>query len=365
MNMRRNRESDLERQYYTQVYKKQPNTQPNREEFLSFLPKNPNSNYLQVNNSSSALSDDEYTDESEIKLIESHFKQLGVESIEFSALRNYSYLQSKENDCIESLLLKIQEPQVAEKVEESQVVEIVELKCSEKVQNNLRKIVSYFSFENLSKIFKPIDFQSNNYLLWLAMVSFFYVYNIFSITIRYSFEYDKIDESKNESESFNITENFVFNNISHLFVSNISNNHTSNNSVNFSDKTVARISIIDYLKYILMTYFIEGKLYWFLFDYTSDLIYLIDIFLIQTRIKFIKEGLWVNDLKSTALNYFQGSKFKVSNKKTFSPIPECAVFGTRYRKCFLIFFPRLCLVLFATIEFYKKVKNWSVEVSSF
>jgi hypothetical protein len=67
-----------------------------------------------------------------------------------------------------------------------------------------------------------------------------------------------------------------------------------------------------YLKYILMTYFIDGKLYWFLFDYASDLIYLIDIFLIQTRIKFIKEGLWVNDLKSTALNYFQGTKFKVS-----------------------------------------------------
>ena len=303
INMRRNRDIDLERQYFTQVYKRQPNFQLNQNEYSSFLPKKQHSNYLQVNTDASISSTEEFSDESEIELIESHFKRLGIESFEVSALRNYSYLQSKENDCIESLLLKIQEPQSTEKVEEPKEAEIVKLKCGEQIQTNFRKFILYFTFENLSKFFKPIDFQSLNYLLWLAMVSIFYVYNIFSITIRYSFEYDKIESSEVENETL-IEQNVTFNNFSNFIVFNNFTNYTN------LIETLDESTFLTKSKSIFEI-FIRKKLYWFLFDYTSDLIYLIDMFLIQTRIKFIKEGLWVNDLKSTTLNYFASSKFIV------------------------------------------------------
>ena len=62
MNIRRNRDFDLERQYFTQVYKKQSDRQSNENEHSSFLPKK--HNFLQVNTYNSTSSADEFSDES-------------------------------------------------------------------------------------------------------------------------------------------------------------------------------------------------------------------------------------------------------------------------------------------------------------
>jgi hypothetical protein len=116
------------------------------------------------------------------------------------------------------------------------------IKKSELVKNlTLRAIKSFIS---------PIKQQNLSYLLWLSILSTFYLYNLVSISLRFSFD--------------------------------LKLNSTS-----------------------------MGNLYWSTADYIADLVYLIDIFAIKTRIKFIKDGLWVSDYKSMALNHVKSLNFLV------------------------------------------------------
>ena len=115
------------------------------------------------------------------------------------------------------------------------------------------------TFENLTtraikSFISPIKQQNLSYLLWLSVLSTFYLYNLVSITLRFSFDL------KFSSE----------------------NNSTS-----------------------------MGNMYWSTADYIADFVYLIDIFAIKTRIKFIKNGLWVSDYKSMALNHVKSLNFLV------------------------------------------------------
>lgn len=51
---------------------------------------------------------------------------------------------------------------------------------------------------------------------------------------------------------------------------------------------------------------------WMFFDYVSDLVYIIDIALIQPRIMYISDGFWVTDVKQTRRCYMQSTYFKVN-----------------------------------------------------
>lgn len=50
---------------------------------------------------------------------------------------------------------------------------------------------------------------------------------------------------------------------------------------------------------------------WMFFDYLADVIYLVDLLLIQPRIMFLSEGFWMKDINFTKQNYFENIKFKV------------------------------------------------------
>jgi hypothetical protein len=201
-------------------------------------------------------------------------------------------MQPKEEKKVEQPPVKT-EPTEPPKVEE----EVKKLTCGQKVK---AKVSSVFSYDSLGKILKPIDFQSDLYLLWLSIVSLFYIYNIFAISIRFSFEFDRdaVTDEIVHLENEEIIENGTYLNFTMEFT-----NATIHNN---SSSLVIRHKFSQFFKAI-----IEKRLYWFMFDYLSDLMYLVDIFLIQTRIKFLKEGLWISDLKSTSLNYFKSWKFYV------------------------------------------------------
>lgn len=52
---------------------------------------------------------------------------------------------------------------------------------------------------------------------------------------------------------------------------------------------------------------------WMFFDYSADLIYILDMVLIQPRIMFLSEGFFVRDISITKKNYFKNAHFKVSH----------------------------------------------------
>lgn len=56
----------------------------------------------------------------------------------------------------------------------------------------------------------------------------------------------------------------------------------------------------------------ENRIYWMFFDYLMDLIYLLDILLIQPRIMFLYQGFWIRDIYLTRQNYFRKGIFKVT-----------------------------------------------------
>lgn len=151
-------------------------------------------------------------------------------------------------------------------------------------------VTSVPKFRNYISLLKPIDFQSGFYLIWLSIVSLAYIYNIIGISIRYSFEYDK---------------DLVSDNVTH---SNEADKWQNQSNFTDSDLNFS----YPYPEIVKNKLRMDVKFYWFLADYISDIVYLIDIFIVQTRIKFIKEGLWVTDIKLTALNYFKSYKFVVS-----------------------------------------------------
>lgn len=58
---------------------------------------------------------------------------------------------------------------------------------------------------------------------------------------------------------------------------------------------------------------------WMFFDYFFDVVYILDVILVQPRIMYISDGFWVKDIKLTKQHYVENSYFKVSghwSKKT-------------------------------------------------
>ena len=198
----------------------------------------------------------------------SHSSPLGNETdsiVSLKNIRNISYLKSTENESIDTLILKLAPPVVETKKPDDSKPEIVTEK-----KNWLKEIY------NSVNLIKAIDSNSTFYLSWLALVSLAYIYNIFGITSRLTFDFDN-DSVYDDLNSSDLNET---------------------NQTNFDY----------YYKYLN-----NREFYWFLLDYLSDFIYLLDIFFIQTRLRFLNDGVWVSDLKSTALNYFKSSKFRVTN----------------------------------------------------
>lgn len=55
----------------------------------------------------------------------------------------------------------------------------------------------------------------------------------------------------------------------------------------------------------------EGnRAFWMTFDYLADLIYVVDVFVVQPRIMYLHEGFWIKDMSLTRQNYFQKKCFK-------------------------------------------------------
>lgn len=94
---------------------------------------------------------------------------------------------------------------------------------------------------------KVIDPQGNIYVLWMSIAATFVLYNTWVIPLRGSFPYQTL----------------------------------------------------------------ENRATWMFFDYLADLIYIIDIVLIQPRIMFLEDGFWMTDFQFTRHNYMRKSRFKV------------------------------------------------------
>jgi hypothetical protein len=122
-----------------------------------------------------------------------------------------------------------------------------------------------------------IDNKSIIYLLWISIVSSAYIFNLLSISLRFAFEYDLFEMDVQQQQNST--------------TKNLKNETNSETIVNDPYSTI--------------------RMWWSLIEYVCDLLYLVDIFLVQTRIKFLREGLWVNDLNETIKNYLKSWKFSI------------------------------------------------------
>lgn len=50
---------------------------------------------------------------------------------------------------------------------------------------------------------------------------------------------------------------------------------------------------------------------WMVADYVADAIYLCDVLVVRPRLRFIREGIWVNEVTECRKNYTQSLGFKV------------------------------------------------------
>ncbi|MFH4980627.1 hypothetical protein AB6A40_007336, partial [Gnathostoma spinigerum] len=111
----------------------------------------------------------------------------------------------------------------------------------------LQRPVNNDASEQKFKLFQPsIDPHSRRYLFWLSIVTTAFLYNAFGIPLRSSYPYQ-------------------------------------------TD---------------------ENLIYWLIADYISDFIYLLDLLLIKPRLRFMRGGLCVTNLKEMAKHYFASSNFK-------------------------------------------------------
>jgi len=199
-------------------------------------------------------------------------------------LRNLSYLNSTQNDWID---LIITQAATKSKVDDNN-------QKTTETENIVPKSFLYNFFVTKTKrimetsLFRPIDSQSLKYLLWLAVVSIAFVYNVIGISLRYSFDIDFEEDLDNNS---------------YLTMNRVVFNETSNETYLIEESIITEVHD-----------FYRNK-YWKIADYVADIIYLIDILLIKTRLRFVKEGLWVSDLKSTFLHYYKSPNFFVRLKK--------------------------------------------------
>ncbi len=81
-----------------------------------------------------------------------------------------------------------------------------------------------------------------------------------------------------------------------LFINNLTSSNFTNSSFNEA----------------YLDLFLRKNYQLLIIDYVSDLVYLLDIFLIQTRMKYLNEGIWTSDFKLTFLNYIKSYKFLVN-----------------------------------------------------
>ncbi|XP_023313009.1 cyclic nucleotide-gated cation channel beta-1 [Anoplophora glabripennis] len=56
---------------------------------------------------------------------------------------------------------------------------------------------------------------------------------------------------------------------------------------------------------------VDSRPIWMTFDYLADLVYLIDMVLVQPRVKYVNEGFWVTDIKLLRQNYIKHKHFKL------------------------------------------------------
>lgn len=59
----------------------------------------------------------------------------------------------------------------------------------------------------------------------------------------------------------------------------------------------------------------ENRVIWMTMDYVADIVYVMDVFLVQPRIKYLSEGFWVSDMFQTRQNYFKKKHSKVRKPK--------------------------------------------------
>jgi len=223
----------------------------------------------------------------------SSLSRLGVESASVETLkhlRNNSYLKSVELESIDTLLLKFPTQSIPQPPPPPPPPQPTSLppppattdKKTTPEDASITKKTVLKACTNIFSLMKPINSNGSTYLIWLALVSLSYIYNIFGITIRLTFDFDDNNELDDENGNNPI--------ISSLYLNKTNESNNTN----------------------LMSGFMENKdFYWFLLDYSADLIYLIDTFFIQTRLEFLNDGLWISDLKSTAIKFFKSPKFIV------------------------------------------------------
>ena len=332
----------LEREYYNRIYRNNASqrSRASREDSYNanqhLLGINQPHSYASVSTSSNAslfndvffphlnsiINMDQFTienssvrfiDDSEAMSFAFNLRRLGIESASISSLMNLrtnSYLKSRDEDCIETLLIQMESADKKEPAKETippppppptppakaaeTTAAPVELSTETVQKENIFRRVFLRNKccsaildlkNNCNNYFKPIESQSNFYLAWLGLIAIAYVYNVISISIRYSFEYDAL----NDNESLVSVDLECFENFSANF-------SATNHSVNSTVGCKRRISV-------------SSAFIWMITDYVCDVLYLIDIFLVQTRIKFLSEGLWQLDIKLTALNYFKSWTF--------------------------------------------------------
>lgn len=306
--------SNLEKYYYNNIYKSSSERRTKPKTPSTLAVSGANKYYTKSLYSSSSPQSGREPDQTETESIISSIRRLGIESPSFSSvqnLRNQSYLQSRDHDCIETLLLQMEptkeEPgELASEIKPIVIDDVVpEVLVEVETKPTRSKFVKFFHrsrelfrtagtrclawltlLKKLAVLVGPIDFQSKFYIFWLALVSGAFIYNLISITLRYSFGLD-----------FN-PEGFVLD----LDVRN--NASVFLRVTNFTEK-------LDKIKWMVVWLRENRFAVWLICDLVADFIYLVDIFLVQTRIKFIREGLWVIDVKSTALKYLKSPKFIV------------------------------------------------------
>lgn len=55
----------------------------------------------------------------------------------------------------------------------------------------------------------------------------------------------------------------------------------------------------------------ENRVVWMTMDYIADVVYVLDVFLVQPRIMYLSEGFWITDIQLTRQNYFKKKYCKV------------------------------------------------------
>lgn len=55
----------------------------------------------------------------------------------------------------------------------------------------------------------------------------------------------------------------------------------------------------------------DNRAIWMTFDYIADFIYIVDMIIIQPRVKYLNEGFWVTERRSLRMNYIKNKHFKV------------------------------------------------------